>query len=65
MLEETGDLTGAVDNYFKAGKAIIVFKEHNAAVTGVDFSSDGSTLTSGSMDKTILIWKLGDSLKQH
>jgi len=38
---------------------------HDAEVTSVDFSSDGELLASGSVDGTVIIWKLTDGSILH
>jgi len=38
---------------------------HEAEVTSVDFSSDGEFLASGSVDGTVIIWKLADGSILH
>ncbi len=43
-----------------SGKVLRTFLGHSAAVTALNFSPDGTTLASGSVDTTVLLWDVAN-----
>jgi WD40 repeat protein len=41
------------------GQRLMTLTDHTAGVLGLAFSSDGQTLASGSLDRTIRLWNVG------
>ena len=46
-----------------ASSVLADFRGHTQPVTAIDWSKDGNTLASSSMDGSVLVWNVGSRLK--
>ena len=55
----TGDAAGVVRlRRTDTWEEIATFRGHGEAITALAFSADGATLASGSVDTTVLVWRV-------